>query len=353
MITMFLLGRPLLRRLAPHARWSTTSLLSDLIADLEVVPQMVPGTGTEMDVEVFEGQSRDLGWGRVFGGQIIAQAMLAAQSTVDDDGDSGTSSDDGGSTRNLHSLHGYFARPGDVSEPVRYEVTRLLDGRSFSSRTVHAYQPHGLVFTLSCSFQVEEEGFEHQDSLPTAGLPPPEECTPREEYWAEHQDRMKHLPPPMRERLLARKPILVKPIETPDPLLPEPTRPVQHVWIKARSESEPAGTSGGSGSSIITPRMHQALLAYATDFSFLPTALQPHGLALLSGQTRLATIDHSLWIHRPSLLRMDDWLLHQMHSPSASNGRGICFGRIYTRDGQLVASTAQEGLLRRDRRRNP
>lgn len=267
-----------------------------------------------IEQNLFRGQSQDLGWGRVFGGQVLGQALSAAVQTVP-------------AERVVHSLHGYFMRPGAVDRPIVYEVDRIRDGGSFTTRRVVAIQNGEAIFSLSASFQKEEEGFDHQDAMPD--VPPPEDLLSERELALKYADR---LPPALRVQAIAEKPIEARPVHPGDPLAPAPTAPYRAVWYRVpRSLPDDAG-------------LHRYLLAYASDFYLVTTAMLPHGVTWISPGMQVASIDHAMWFHRP--FRMDEWLLHVMESPSASGARGLARGRFFTRDGRLVASTAQEGLMR-------
>lgn len=269
-----------------------------------------------IEVNLFRGQSQDLGWGSVFGGQVLGQALSAAARTVPDD-------------RVVHSLHGYFLRQGDAKRPIVYQVDRIRDGRSFTTRRVVAVQNGHAIFSLSASFQVEEVGFDHQDPVPP-DVPGPEQLRSDTEVaraWGEH------LPEPLRTRALAERPIEVRSVVPIDPLNPEIRPPERKVWYRA---VDPLPDD---------PALHRYLLAYASDFHFLTTALQPHGASWAQPGMQVASLDHAMWFHRP--FRMDDWLLHVIESPSASGGRGFARGRFFDRAGNLVASATQEGLIRK------
>jgi acyl-CoA thioesterase-2 len=267
-----------------------------------------------LEENLYRGQSQDLGWGTVYGGQVVGQALFAALHTVPSD-------------RQVHSLHAYFLRPGDVKAPIVYSVQRTRDGASFTSRHVTAIQHGQPIFDMAASFQKVEPGFAHQSDMPV--VPQPEDV-PSE------QERLKpfvsHFPVAMQERLLAPRPIEMRTVNEPDAMLAGPHPPERAVWLKA-THSLPD-----------TPMLHQALLAYASDFSFITTALKPHGVTWLTPGMQIASIDHAVWFHTP--FRADDWLLHVMHSARSAGGRGLVSGRIYSREGILVASTAQEGLIR-------
>ena len=266
-------------------------------------------------MNLFRGQSQNLGWGRVFGGQVLGQALSAASRTVP-------------AERNAHSLHAYFLRPGDAEQPVVYEVDRIRDGRSFTTRRVVAIQKGRPIFNLAASFQVDEPGFSHQLSMPV--VPGPEEL----ESTLERNVRNAHrIPDVLKPIALADRPIETRPVEPYDVLDPSPAGPVQHVWYKTRGELPD------------DPAVHRYMLAYASDFHFLQTSLQIHGASWLSPSMQVASLDHAMWFHRP--FRMDDWLLYAIESPSTSGARGLVWGRFFDRDGTLVASCAQEGLIRR------
>lgn len=268
-----------------------------------------------IEENLFRGQSQDLGWGTVFGGQVLGQALSAAVQTVPPD-------------RQVHSLHAYFLRPGDVKKPIVYDVDRIRDGSSFTTRRVVAIQSGQAIFNLACSFQREEEGFDHQDPMPEA--PPPESCPTEQERLAKHAAR---LPRFLRERAMAKAPFEIRPVDLEDdPFQPTPRPPSRAVWLKA------------TGALPDDPALHAYLLAWASDHAFVTTALLPHGVTWLSPGMQVASLDHVMWFH--GRFRVDDWLLHVIDSPRASGARGLVRGRVFTRDGRLVASTAQEGLVR-------
>jgi acyl-CoA thioesterase-2 len=268
-----------------------------------------------IDRDLFRGRSQDLGWGQIFGGQVLGQALSAAAQTVPVE-------------RPVHSLHGYFVRAGDVRRPILYQVDRLRDGRSFTTRRVAAVQEGEAIFSLEASFQLAEDGFEHQDAMPDA--PAPETLRSERELALTIADR---LPEAVRVVALAERPIEIRPVELRDPLHPTPSPPRRRMWYRAsdRLPDEPA--------------LHRYLLAYASDFSFLGTAMDPHGVSWLVPGMQVASVDHVMWFHRP--FRFDDWLLYVTDSPSASGGRGLVRGQFFDRAGRLVASCAQEGLIRR------
>lgn len=268
-----------------------------------------------IEENVFRGQSQDLGWGTVFGGQVLGQALSAATQTIPTD-------------RHVHSLHAYFLRPGDVSRPILYDVDRIRDGSSFNTRRVVAIQNGKAIFNLAASFQKSEPGFEHQDAMPDA--PPPESVETEQERFASYADRVPKL---VLERATAVRPIELRPIEPKEDLIHPPKVTARRmVWLRAIAPLPD------------DPALHAYLLAYASDFSFITTALRPHGVTWLTPGMQVASIDHVMWFHAP--VRIDEWLLYVMNSPAAHGARGLVRGSIFSRDGRLVASTAQEGLIR-------
>jgi acyl-CoA thioesterase-2 len=263
---------------------------------------------------LYRGQSQDLGYKALFGGQVMGQALSAAQETMAEN-------------RFVHSLHSYFLRPGNASLPVVYEVEVIRDGASFSTRRVQAIQNGKAIFYMTASFQHAEQGFDHQDSMPNVAAP--ESLSSFTDYLKDNQE---HIPEALRQKFLAEKPIDIRPVQQYNWLAPKPTNSIHQVWIKANGQLSD------------DLRMHTYLLAYTSDFHFLPTALLPHGASHWQPNFQIATIDHAMWFHRP--FRFDDWLLYCMDSPSASNGRGLVKGQIYDQKGRLVASTMQEGVIR-------
>lgn len=263
---------------------------------------------------IFRGQSEDLGLRQVFGGQVVGQAIYAAKQTVPTD-------------RVVHSFHSYFLRPGDSSKPIIYDVETLRDGNSFSARRVSAIQNGKPIFYMTASFQNQEEGFEHQNTMPD--VPAPEGLTSETDI----ARKFAHLiPEKVRDKFIGHQPIEMRPVKFHNPLQGSTAEPNRYVWFKANGEMPD------------DLRVHQYLLGYASDFNFLPTALQPHGIGFLEPGVQIATIDHSMWFHRP--FRLDDWLLYAVESTSASGARGFVRGQIYNREGILVASTVQEGVIR-------
>jgi acyl-CoA thioesterase-2 len=267
-----------------------------------------------IDRDLFRGNSQDLGWHAIFGGQVFAQALSAATQTVE-------------AERAVHSAHGYFLRAGDLDRPIVYQVDRLRDGKSFTTRRVVAVQEGAAIFSLAASFQIEEVGFEHQDAMPD--VPPPESLVSEREFVLALADK---LPATARARATAESPIEIRPVDSRNPIAPTVRPPLRRVWYRAvdRLPDDPA--------------LHRYLLAYASDFSFLGTALDPHGVSWLTPGMQVASLDHAMWFHRP--FRVDEWLLYDVESPSASGARGLVRGRFFDRSGRLVASATQEGLTR-------
>jgi len=272
-----------------------------------------------LDRDLFRGSSQDLGWGAIFGGQVLGQALSAAAQTVTGD-------------RPVHSLHGYFMRAGDVTRPILYQIDRLRDGASFTTRRVSAIQEGEAIFSLEASFQQIEEGFDHQDAMPD--VPPPDDLRSERELALAMADA---LPAALRRIVLADNPVEIRPVELRDPLRPIASPPRRRMWYRVVDQLPD------------DPALHRYLLAYASDFSFLGTAMDPHGTSWLQPRMQVASLDHAMWFHRP--FRFDDWLLYSVDSPSASGSRGLVRGQFFDRAGRLVASTAQEGLIRRRQER--
>ena len=267
-----------------------------------------------LEDNLFRGQSRDIGTQFVFGGQVLGQALSAAQQTVD-------------ASRTAHSLHAYFLRAGDIDAPIVYSVERTRDGGTFSSRRVVAIQHGQPILNGSISFQIEEGGFEHQSSMPE--VPMPEDIEPMQPLSPE---QMAKLPEKIQRWLGVDAPIEFRHVWPQDKLKPVKRPPIQHIWFRAAA---PVGDS---------PALHRALLAYASDFNLIGTATLPHGISYYTHNVQMASLDHALWFHRP--FRMDDWLLYSFDSPTAQGARGLARGQIFSRDGRLIASSAQEGLIR-------
>lgn len=269
----------------------------------------------QLETNLFRGESRHIVGTRVFGGQVLGQALVAAGRTVETD-------------RFAHSLHAYFLRAGDANAPIVYDVERARDGGSFNTRRIVAIQHGRPIFNMSVSFQIQEEGHDHQLNMPE-DIPAPEDVETELDIMARNRDR---LPEKFQEASTRARPIEIRPIDPEDPLNPEPVAPFRNSWIRAVGALPDDDT------------IHRALLAYASDFRLLGTALLPHGRSIFQEKTQMASLDHAMWFHRP--FRMDDWLLYHMDSPSASNARGFTRGHIFDREGALVASVVQEGLIR-------
>jgi len=266
-----------------------------------------------LEMNLFRGESRDIGSPQVFGGQVLGQAVVAATATAED--------------RVVHSLHAYFLRRGDFNAPIVYEVDRAMDGKHFSSRRVVAIQHGRQIFNMSASFQSAETGLEHQ--IPVPEIPPPESLPDVESHYRGMADK---LPPALLRILEQKRPFEFRPVQPPDPLRRDKSAPLKHVWFRAVDK-----LPDDEG-------LHRGLLAYVSDFHLLDTALQPHGISLTSPRLIIASIDHAMWFHRS--VRVDDWLLYAIDSPSASGALGFTRGSVFARDGRLVASAAQEGLIR-------
>lgn len=285
----------------PAAQTALESLLR--ILDLE-----------QLEVNLFRGLSPQIGWQRVYGGQVLGQALVAAVRTVDP-------------ARIAHSMHAYFLLPGDPSVPIIYEVERIRDGGSFTTRRVKGIQHGKAMFSMSVSFQKAEAGFDHQTPMPD--VPQPEDL-PSEKDLA--RQMLERVPDNMRQYWQRERPIEMRPVDLSRYLVAKPRTAAQHIWLRA------------NGSLPDTHALHQCVLAYASDFTLLDTALIAHGKLMFDADIQLASLDHALWFHRP--FRADEWLLYVQDSPSASGARGFCRGSVYTRDGSLVASVTQEGLMR-------
>ena len=265
-----------------------------------------------LEINLFRGQSRDIGSPQVFGGQVLGQALVAATATVEN--------------RAVHSLHAYFLRRGDFNSPIVYEVDRAWDGKHFATRRVVAIQHGHQIFNMSASFQIPETGLDHQIAMPEVPLP---EVLPNLEYYLAG---LTNLPPVLLKILDQKRPFEFKPVEPPSFTRTAKAPPLKYVWIRA-VDALPDDEA-----------LHRCLLAYASDFQLLDTALKPHGLSVARDQMTIASIDHAMWFHRS--VRVDDWLLYAMDSPSASGARGFTRGSVFARDGRLVASVSQEGLIR-------
>ena len=268
----------------------------------------------KIEENIFRGQSQDLGFGSVFGGQVLGQALSAAYQTVM-------------SERQAHSLHAYFLRPGDATRPIVYNVDCIRDGKSFTTRRVVAIQKGRAIFNMSASFQIDEPGFEHQEDPPK--VPGPDGIASDRERAKLVADK---IPEQIRETILCKKPIEIRSINPMNPFAPEKLPGERYTWFKA-IDRMPDNSA-----------VHQYLLAYASDYGLVITSLYPHGHSFWEPDMQVASLDHAMWFHRD--FRMDDWLLYVMKSPNAGRARGLCHGQIFTREGKLVASVAQEGLIR-------
>lgn len=281
------------------------SAVDDLLSILDLEP---------LEHNLFRGMSPQVGWQRVFGGQVIGQALVAASRTVPQE-------------RSVHSLHGYFLRPGDPAVPIIYEVDRIRDGGSFTTRRVVAIQHGRPIFSVAASFQTFEEGLDHQATMPDVPMPEdlPGEAELKEKFLA-------HAPEPVRRYWERDRPIELRPVDMTHYFSRSKLTPSQNVWVRA------------SAALPDDPRIHSCVLAYASDMTLLDTSLFAHGTSVFDPKLQVASIDHAMWFHRP--FRADEWLLYAEDSPSASGGRGFTRGSLFSRDGRLVASVAQEGLIR-------
>ncbi len=278
--------------------------LADLLKLLEL---------ERIEINLFRGESRDIGAPQVFGGQVLGQALMAAYATVEN--------------RVVHSLHAYFLRPGDFNAPIVYDVDRARDGMSFTSRRVIAIQHGEQIFNMAASFQTTQAGLEHQIGMPQ--VPPPEDLKDFDSY---RRELLPRVPEKLRDMLRYERPFEFRPVRLPDYFKPQKLEPVKQVWFRAVDRVPNDQT------------LHRCLLAYVSDYHLLDAAMLPHGISWVHGNIRLASIDHAMWFHRD--VRIDDWLLYAIDSPSASGARGFARGSIFARDGTLVASTGQEGLIR-------
>ena len=262
---------------------------------------------------IYEGEPIDLGFPRLFGGHVLAQALYASAQELPD--------------RRVHSLHAYFIRPGNIKDPLTYEVEPIRDGKSFTTRRVKVSQSGKVIFSMSSSFQVEESGFEHQISMPY--VPPPEGV----DSDLDHTREFAHLIPKMiREKVTSDQAIEMRTIDLIHPFEPKVRQPEKNAWVRA------------NGKVPNDPLIHECLLAYASDFSLLGTSIRPHGVSIIQKHMQVASLDHAMWFHRK--ISIDDWTLYTMDSPSASGARGFNRGNFFSKDGVLMASVTQEGLIR-------
>jgi len=279
-------------------------LLADLVRQFEL---------ERLEVNLFRGESRDIGASHVFGGQVLGQALMAAYATV--------------KSHDVHSLHAYFLRRGDFNAPIVYHVDRARDGHSFDARRVVAIQHGEQIFNMAASFQVREPGLDHEARMPD--VPPPEALA---DHARPPPELLAQLPERMRALYQMERPFEFRPVCPGDYQRSADLPPSQQVWLRA------------IGKLPDDERLHRCLLAYVSDYNLLSTAVRPHAAECSTGKLMIASIDHAMWFHRPP--RVDDWLLYSTDSPSASGSRGFTRGMLYARDGTLIASTAQEGLIR-------
>jgi acyl-CoA thioesterase II len=267
-----------------------------------------------LEHNLFRGRSPQTAWQRVFGGQTIGQALVAAQRTVDP-------------ARRVHSLHGYFMRPGDTKVPIVYEVDRIRDGLSFNTRRVVAIQHGHAIFSLEASFQLVEEGLDHQVPMPL-DVPAPEDLKTQRELL----ETMDGVPEVIRRFWARDRPLEIKPVAIEHYVSRDKLPPHQNIWIRATGPVPDEWP------------IQRAILAYLSDMTLLDTSTFPHGRAIFDPDLQVASLDHAMWFHRDDPL--DDWLLYTQDSPSSSSSRGLSRGTIYNRKGLLIASVAQEGLIR-------
>ncbi len=273
----------------------------------------------QIETNIFRGPSHDIGSGRVFGGQVLSQSLHAAMHTVPED-------------RKMHSMHAYFILAGDIQAPIVYDVDRTRDGGSFTTRRVRAIQHGREIFVTSISFHRHEDGISHQIAMPD--ITPPDQLLSDQDMLKKFGETM----PESLKRMVRPRPILFKPLDPTSFFRKEKMEPQQSIWFKANGDV-PADQ-----------RIHRRILAYATDYNLLSSAILPHRDKIDFKDLMMASLDHALWIHRD--IQIDNWLLFHLDSPWAGGGRGFARGSIFTEDGVLVASLVQEGLMRvRDRKR--
>lgn len=262
---------------------------------------------------IFRGPSRNFFGKNVFGGQVLGQALMAAGRTVEG--------------RLPHSLHGYFLRAGDVKAPIVYQVETIRDGKSFCTRNVKGIQHGENIFLMSASFAVPEEGLDHQSTMPEVQGP--------DDLPSEHQLRAliaPMIPEKIRSVFERERPVEIRPIDPVNPFAPVKKEAVRRQWMKSQSRLSD------------DPLLHMCILAFASDFGLMSTAMLPHGVSVIQSNVHAASLDHAMWFHRD--FRIDEWLLYDMDAPNASASRGMNFGRVFKQDGTLVATVAQEGLMR-------
>lgn len=283
----------------------TDSVVTELVSLLKL---------ERLELDLFRGQSRDIGTRFVFGGQVLGQALSAAQQTVSTD-------------RIAHSLHAYFLRAGDIDAPIIYQVERSRDGKSFSTRRVSAIQHGQLIFGMAASFHKPEPGAEHQLSMPE--VPKPEDLDPPDPI---AQEALAQISPKLQRWLTSKGPFEFRHVYPRDEIRRPKRPPYQHVWLRLTESIDD------------DQDLHRAMLAYCSDFHLIGTATLPHGISYLQPNVQMASLDHAMWFHRP--FRADQWILYSCDSPSAQGSRGLARGSFYSYEGKLIASTAQEGLIR-------
>lgn len=281
------------------------------------VQELIDLLGLEsIGVNRFRGRCQDLGFPNLFGGQVLGQSLSAAGQTLPQ------------GEWAPHSLHAYFLRAGNVIDPIEFEVDCVRDGRSFATRQITASQKGKAILTMMCSFQHPEEGFEHQDAMPD--VKGPEGVLSQLELSRMFKDQF---PDKVRDIFTADKPIEIRDLNPINIFSPKKQTPIKHVWMKADAE-------------LTGDRMqHACVLTYATDFNLIGASMMPHGVSFYQKDMQVASLDHSVWFHRP--VKMDEWLLYSIDSPSASASRGFCRGQVFNQKGEMVASVAQEGLIRK------
>lgn len=267
----------------------------------------------QIEAGIFRGPSRNIVGKNVFGGQVLAQALMAAGRTIEG--------------RLAHSFHAYFLRAGDTTAPMVFQVENLRDGKSFATRYVKVIQHGAVIFTMMASFAVPEEGLEHQMEMPEVDGP---DGIPSETELRERIAPM--IPEKVRNAFTRERPIEIRPINPVNPFAPQKQEAVRRHWMRAQNRLPD------------DPFLHQCILAFASDFALMGTAMLPHGVSFMQNNMQAASLDHGMWFHRD--FRIDEWLLYDMDGPNASASRGMNFGRIFAQDGKLVATVAQEGLMR-------
>lgn len=270
----------------------------------------------QTDDNTFVGDSLDIGSFAVYGGQVLAQAVVAAGRMCHDD-------------KVLHSLHGYFLRPGDIKIPIHYRVEVIKEGRSFNAVRVNAMQNENTIFIMAASYHIKEDGIHHQIAMPNVAQP--ESLTSFSDLFAQFAEKFNVKPKGI---FSPDSPIIFHPVEHYDPFNPGIRPPYNHTWFKINGEIESSDL-----------KLSQAIMTYASDFNLLITAMMPHNMSMFTDPMRIASLDHAMWFHRD--VDMSDWLLYAVESPYAGDARGYCTGKMYTRDGLLVASVTQEGLIRK------